>query len=43
MQIGGRKYVKVPDDGIYTYMYDVESFGWIKGDDGKKYLEFIFN
>jgi len=43
MQINGRKYVKVPDDGIYTYMYEVESFGWITGDDGKKYLEFIFN
>lgn len=43
MHIGGRKYVKVPDDGIYTYMYEVESFGWITGNDGEKYLEFIFN
>ena len=43
MQIAGRTYVKVPDDGIYTYMYEVESLGWITADDGKKYLEFIFN
>lgn len=42
MKIAGRDYVKVPDDGIYTYMYEVESFGWITADDGKKYLEFIF-
>ncbi|RNI33573.1 hypothetical protein EFY79_18295 [Hanamia caeni] len=43
MQIGGRTYVKVPDDGIYTYMYEVESLDWITADDGKKYLEFVFN
>ena len=43
MQIAGRMYVKVPDDGIYTYMYEVESIGWITADDGKKYLEFVFN
>ncbi len=43
MQIAGRTYVEVPDDGIYTYMYDVESLGWIVADDGKKYLEFVFN
>jgi hypothetical protein len=43
MQISGRTYVKVPDDGIYTYMYEVESLGWITADDGKKYLEFVFN
>lgn len=42
MLIGGKTYVKVPDDGIYTYMYEVQSHGWITGDDGKKYLEFIF-
>lgn len=40
MRIGGRTYVAVPDDGIYTYMYDVESVGWVIADDGKKYLEF---
>lgn len=43
MQISGRTYVKVPDDGIYTYMYEVESLGWITADHGKKYLEFVFN
>lgn len=43
IKIAGRSYVKVPDDGIYTYMNQVESFGWIIADDGKKYLEFIFN
>jgi|SRR5665647_1159111 len=42
MQIGGRTYVEVPDDGIYTYMYDVESLGWITADNGKIYLEFIY-
>ena len=39
----GRTYLAVPDDGIYTYMYEVASVGWVFADDGKKYLEFVIN
>ncbi len=43
MYINGKIYVKVPDNGIYTYMYHVESVGWITNDKGEKFLEFIFH
>ncbi|RYY46941.1 MAG: hypothetical protein EOO06_13445 [Chitinophagaceae bacterium] len=33
-------YVLVPDNGIYTHMYNVDSIGWIKDRSGKKWLEF---
>lgn len=42
MQIKGKTYVEVPDNGIYTYMYNVHSVGWIYHEKGKKYLEFVF-
>lgn len=42
MVINGRKYVQVPDDGIYTYMYQVEAAGWVTGEKGEKFLEFVF-
>ncbi|TCZ67052.1 HIRAN domain-containing protein [Flaviaesturariibacter aridisoli] len=37
---GGGDYVLVPDNGIYTHMYHVDSIGWIKDRSGKKWLEF---
>lgn len=43
MEINNRTYVMVPDDGIYTYMYEVRSTGWITANNGKTYLEFIFD
>lgn len=43
MRLNNKRYVRVPDDGIYTYMYNVESQGWICDDKGNKYLEFVYN
>lgn len=43
MTINNKRYLKVPDDGIYTYMYNVESKGWIKNEKGEEFLEFVFN
>lgn len=42
MVLNGRKYVQVPDDGIYTYMYQVEVSGWVTSEKGEKFLEFVF-
>lgn len=42
MVINDKTYVMVPDDGIYTYMYEVRSTGWITANNGKTYLEFVF-
>gem|GEM_PF-6601739 len=42
MEINGRNYLKVPDDGIYTYVYNVQSAGGTTNSKGEKYLEFIF-
>lgn len=42
MQINGKIFVKVPDDGIYTYMYNVHAAEWIMNEKGEKFLEFIF-
>jgi hypothetical protein len=43
LEINGRYYVKVPDNGIYTYLYNVEAKGWIETGKGERLLEFIFN
>lgn len=43
MSIAGKRFLKVPDDGIYTYMYNVEATQWLVDEDDKKWLEFIFN
>lgn len=43
LQINGKTYLEVPDDGIYSYVYNVESAGWLYDEKGNKYLEFIFN
>lgn len=43
MVINNRRYLLVPDDGIYQYMYNVDSKGWITNEEGKEFLEFVFN
>lgn len=38
--IAGRRYLHVPDNGIYTYMYNVDAIDWITDGQGKQWLEF---
>lgn len=42
LYVNGEPYALVKDDGIYTYMYNVEATQWTKADDGNTYLEFEF-
>lgn len=38
----GKPYTQVYDDGIYTYLYNVNPVKWVTADDGKPYLLFEF-
>ncbi len=40
VDIEGGNFVQVPNDGIYTYMYNVDSIGWVTDKKGKRWLEF---
>lgn len=40
VDIEGGRFVHVPDDGIYTYMYNVDSIGWVTDKKGKRWLQF---
>ena len=40
INIAGGNFVQVPDDGIYTHMYNVDSIGWVKDVQGKRWLQF---
>lgn len=36
------RYVQVPNDGIYTYMYEIsERIEWVKDTKGERYMEFF--
>lgn len=42
MMINNKRYLLVPDDGIYQYMYNVDSKGWLANAEGDEFLEFVF-
>lgn len=43
MHINNKTYLRVPDDGIYTYMYNVQEKGWVENSMGEKFLEFEYS
>ncbi len=40
VDIEGGRFVHVKTDGIYHYMYNVDSIGWVQDKSGKRWLEF---